>query len=290
MRVIDLEQLPTGHWYEDRYRGYIQIFDEIAHLPASERVTVRNAPWSWVPLLMHLNCDISSARNHFEHCPIVAGALQPIMNAHALLDRTMVDCLVSFRPETADCLWKVDMQWKNEIDPGRVRVYPAVKGDIIITTNGAYHRHEIIGYMDKLAEYKPTKKKCILVPCAADKPYPSPMHEAVLNMMPSDYYLMNATGVVGLVPQDLWPIMPKYDSGIPNQWRLYETIGWYFNEHKHDRVVVYCDFYSPTIVHAFIALEQEHIVEYAIEPKEYDDYLDLLDSRYLNQLRACLPG
>ena len=277
---IDLSVLPSDHWYEDRYRGYIEIFHRIAHTPADEEVVITNPPASWIPLLKHLNCRCVGARTVFEHCPHVNRAM-----GNARLDRTMLEVLCNFRPETADCLWKCDMQW--QVPEGRVRKYDDQK-EFIVTTNGAYHRPEVLEFLKRLKDYVPTKRNVLLVPCAADKPYPSALHKACLEMLPDDFYLMNATGVLGLVPQDLWDIMPWYDSGIPNQWRLFEIARTYFAQHQHDRVVVYCDFYASTLAQAFKVINQEAHVTYILPPIQYDDYVNLLDPDLLSTLKASL--
>lgn len=279
---IDLTILPSEHHYEDRYRGYIEIFKRIAHIPGEEHVLVKWPPASWLPLLRHLNCETYGQRYVFEHCQQVHSAM--MYEPH---DRTMVEVLCNFRPETADCLWKCDMQW--DTPPGRVKRYNP-KQEFIVTTNGAYHRPEVLTFLKHLNSYQPTKDKVLLVPCAADKPYPSAMHKACLEILPDDYYIMNATGVLGLVPQDLWPIMPWYDSGIPNRWRLFETVKRYFAKHNHSKVVVYCDFYSIAIRQAFKAINQEERVSFVLPPIQYDDYVDLLNPDCLTALKASLRG
>lgn len=281
--LIDLRVMPQGQTYEDRYQGFLRTFEDIAKTPPRERVLVNSPPWCWVPLLRHLDCDIETPQLFFDHCSAVMGALIKHADHGRMMDRTMVEVLCSFRPETADALWKCDMQWKTP----RALPYRPVR-EFIVTTNGSYHRPEIIEYMDKLRAYKPTKSKCLLVPCAADKPYPAPLHSACLALMPDDFYLMNATGVVGLVPQDLWPAMPHYDSGIPNPWRLFETIQEYFSEHPHSDVVVYCDHYSMAIQEAFASIGQHHIARFVLPLKKYDDYEDLLSNEHLRTLKHLL--
>jgi len=160
--------------------------------------------------------------------------------------------------------------------------------------------------MDYLREfrnnYKPTKKNVVLVPCAADKPYPSPLHRAVKNLLPSDdWYIACVTGVLGIVPEDLWPIMPHYDSGIPNRWRVMQMVKEYFGEFRHDRIVVYSDFYSEAIKAGLDALASRqpldldiyltgptHRVDYVIPVEFYANYLDLMDPGYLNKLDAAI--
>jgi len=127
-----------------------------------------------------------------------------------------------------------------------------------------------------------------LVPCAADKPYPSPLHQAVLDRMPADFYLANVTGVLGIVPQAAWPTMPHYDSGIPNEWRLMRVAEKYFRLHRHDRVVVYADYYNEALYQAFCNVYPPHEfdshVTFVNDVKFYYDYLPLLNPEYLKKL------
>jgi hypothetical protein len=292
--TIDLTILgnDSGSRYEDRYGAYIKIFERIATAPANFKVTVINAPYSWVPLLYHLNCHIASYQVLFEYDARVKGALAggSDWSEPVVLDRSEVEILCSFRPETADALWKIDMQWS--CPRGRVRQYEPMGGPamrpFMVTTNGAFHRPEVLWFGRRLQEYVPSKRKVVLVPCAADKPYPAPMHQAVLDIMPADYYMMNVTGVLGLVPQDLWKVMPHYDSGIPNRWRVQESIAGYFSNFEHDHIVIYSDFYGEAIALGLMRTPNfaDRKATFVIKPKFRPDYLDLMNEKYLSVLKG----
>lgn len=275
---LSLASMPQGQTYEDRYQGFLDIFKRIAGMPGGVIVTVSHAPYSWLPLLHHLNVITTEPRMFFQHDMLVSGVY---LRADAPLDRTALEVLCGFRPETADALWKIDMQWRTP--PGRVREY-SEGGEFIVTSNGSFHRREVIEYMDKLREYTPTKRKVVIVPCAADKPYPSPLHRRIQSKLPDDWYMMTATGVVGVVPEDLWPIMPHYDSGIPNEWRLYQALQNYFMNNHHDQIVVYCDYYSIAIREALRSIGQDNRATYILPVKFYADYVNLMDERHLAQL------
>jgi hypothetical protein len=176
------------------------------------------------------------------------------------------------------------MQWIDN-PLGRIREYGPEK-EFIITTNGGMFRPEVLQFMMQLEHYVPTKKKVLIVPCAADKPYPSPMHQACLDRLPDDYYLMNATGVLGLVPQDMWDVMPWYDSGIPNELRVYKMVQTYFRQHQHTKIVVYGDFNSLMIKEALASIGQR--AAFVLPVQVYDDYLDLLDPVRLRALELAL--
>ena len=237
----------------------------------------------WVPLLRYLGVQtIVDPVLFFKHDWLVA----PLWNTGALkqttLDRTTIEVLCGLRPELVDALWKCDMQWET------MRVPHERQKEFIVTNNGSFHRKEVLDFLWQLQQYSPTKKKVVLVPCAADKPYPAPMHSEVLALMPENFYLMNATGVLGLVPQDLWSIMPHYDSGLPNEWRLFNTVKMYFSKHHHEQIVVYCDYYNEAIYEGLRAVGQLDRTTFVNEVKFYADYLNLLEPARLAQLKSAI--
>lgn len=284
-----------GKRYEDTYGEYMKLFELVAQCPKNVQITIRRAPWSWVPLLLYMDCRVEDAVQFFDNCPAAKGALVSRYPDH-LFSRTFLEVVCGFRPETVDALWKLDMQWPTERRPNE-----NLK-QFIVTNNGSFHRPEVLEFRQKLQDYRPDKRDVVLVPCAADKPYPSPMHEAVLKRLPSSFYLCNATGVLGLVPQDLWSEMPYYDSGIPNEWRLMETVMDYFTRNTHRNIVVYCDFYSKAIQRGLaLALIELGIktnndkaelftgqVIFINECRFYFDYIDLLHPDRLKKLEDAL--
>jgi predicted RNA-binding protein len=206
-------------------------------------------------------------------------------------DRTMIEALCCVRPELVDALWKCDMQWESQRP-----VYVAT-GPFMVTSNSSFHRAEVRDFLARIAHYKKHKKltpeqvartNVVLLPCAADKPFPAPMHEAVLSMLPdATWYAAIVTGVCGIVPQEMWAEMPWYDSGIPNRWRVYTACRDYFRARPHARVVMYMDFYSEAVFDALNASNHSHAE--TVNPVQfYYDYLDLGDNKRLLELRALL--
>jgi len=276
--------------YEDRYGHYLKFFQYLAESAVS--VALHDVPATWAPFCTYMGHSVQSCvTNHFDSDPYVNAM---VMVNHKMQDgRLFIEAVSTFRPELVDALWKYDMQWKsvkllNHVLP--------LGSDILITNNGSYHRPEITDYFEHLNAYVPTKKKVVLVPCAADKPYPAPMHAEVLKRMPSDFYLANITGVIGVVPQDLWPVMPQYDSGIPNEWRLVNVAREYFKRTQHTDIVVYIDFYSQALDNAFKQAfadlsnsEHPHITW--VNPVQfYADYLDLRDEQRLLRLETAFAS
>ena len=260
----------------------MEIFSLIASSPvATKNVTIHSAPYSWIPFLKYLSCSCVGGQHYFEHDTVV---LQMIGHIDAT-DRTLIETLAGFRPELVDALWKCDMQWKTDrpLYPGR--------RDFIVTTNGSFHRREVIGFMKTLDSYHTTAKTAVVLPCAADKPYPSPLHQKVKTMVGEHTELCIATGVLGIVPESTWSFMPFYDSGVPNEWRLYNRAIEFFNHVQYDDVIFYVDFYSNALYAAVNELKRlgcktDFTFVNAVEP--YDDYIDLLNEHRLNDLQEAI--
>lgn len=280
---VKSEVLDMPGRYEDRYGHYLKFFQ---HLAESEFcISLHSLPATWAIFARYLGHRIASKIYFFDSCAYVE-ALDNVKTEFPD-QRLLVEAVSTFRPELVDALWKYDMQWKSIKNSTCVR---PLGSEILITNNGSYHRPEIQGYFEHLHNYTPTKKKVVLVPCAADKPYPAPLHSDVLSMMPSDFYLANITGVIGVVPQDLWPVMPQYDSGIPNEWRLVNIARDYFKRTKHTDIIVYIDFYSQALLNAFqqaflnLDNEDHPNIQWVNPVQFYADYLDLRDSSRLSKL------
>lgn len=280
--------------YEDTYSQYMSLFRDVflevnrnvfLERKKGTQVIVVGAPWSWVPLLKYLDARIEKCITYFPHCAIVEAAIKAAyyLKGRGLpLDRTTIEVLCSFRPETADALWKLDMEWK--YIPEDYKYLP----EFIVTTNGAFHRPEVNRYMDELDAYVPKLSKVVLVPCAADKPYPAKLHKAILEFLPPDWYLCICTGVLGLVPSDLWPAAPHYDSGVPNRWRVYEVVSYYFKAYPHKEIVVYSDFYNEAI---YLGLQEANALEhttFVIEKRFYANYVNLLAPDFLAALKKAI--
>lgn len=277
--VVDLTKMPTGARYEDRYGAYLKVFHDIALVPADTPVNVISPPASWWPLLAYLNANISGPLQVvFEHDELMKKMHDRVGTR---LTRTLLEALCALRPELVDALWKLDNQWSCF----RATIFPK-QSEFVVTNNSSFFRQEVKDYETILKHYRPSKRKVVLVPCAADKPYPAMLHKAVQEVLPPDYYMANVTGVLGVVPQDLWPYMPHYDSGIPNRWRAMVAVGKYFSRHEHERVVVYSDFYNLAIA---IGLEQVGVRAMFVTPlDEFYDYLPLHTETWISQLAEAL--
>ena len=276
--VFRMEQ---GKRYEDQYGGWLEFFRQAAETPTS--VIVRNPPASWVPFLRYLGCTVTDAQKIFAADFFVTGHMLHAQSSGRL--RELVECFSTLRPELADALYKSDVEWKTAYRDHEVQ------REFSVTCNGSFYRPEVLDYLDRLHHVrKPeTIKRCVLVPCAADKPYPAPLHKAILEFLPLDTELIIATGVLGLVPQHLWEVMPLYDSGIPNQWRLMNEVAAYFTRNRYDEIYVYCDFYNEAIAKGLAQTvhPDNKTITLFVNPFT-DKYLPLHEEEYLSKLREAL--
>jgi hypothetical protein len=290
---IDLTELPSGDTYEDRYGGYLHVFEQVATTPPDVPVLVVNAPSSWIPLLCYLGAECHGSQNFFEHDVYVHRVLACSSNGivgnaqRFRQDRTLVEVLCGFRPECVDALWKVDREWATPFGRGDYRQ----SREFIVTTNAAFSRKEVQTYLARLRTFVPPKGKtaCVIVPCAADKPYPSPLHTAVKNLFPSkSWYLAIATGVLGIVPEMLWDEMPYYDSGIPNRWRVFQETLTYFSRTNHAGVMVYSDFYCGAISLGLQRAGTYHVPLFPAYVEDVPGYEPLLSEGNLERLRDAM--
>lgn len=276
----------TPRRYEDEYGQYLGFFQKIAQTPPDTPIVVTRVPFSWVPLLRYLRCQIGQGIVWFPHDRLmerVAFEVDPS-------DRTAIETLCGFRPELVDALWKCDMQWMT------LRPVYNKSGPFVVTNNGSFHRKEVVEFRRminaqgrKRTESERKADKVVIIPCAADKPFPAPLHQTVLDMLPDDtWHAMIATGVCGLVDQRYWGLMPWYDSGIPNRWRVFEATRNYFTTYPHRRVVLYMDFYSEAVFAGLSASAHVAVSESINDVQFYFDYLDLNEPERLGRLKLAL--
>jgi len=285
---IDLTTMPQLPTYEETYGAYLNIFHKLSQVPSHEVADVQNPPICWIPLLDYLRCGIYGYQYYFKHDRMLPNFYRDVyLNRTVGSDRTMLEVLCGFRPELVDALYKLDVEWDCE----RKRVWQPEKS-FIATTNGSFFRPEVQAYLAKLADYirSPHKRKVVLLPCSADKPYPSKLHQRVLDILPDDYYIANITGTLGVVPHELWYDMPHYDAGIPNHWRVYTRVQQYFARSFHSRVVSYVDFYADVLEHALRGINQSYKLSMIISADEASkqDYLPLHEDRYIGRLKEAL--
>lgn len=282
--------------YEDTYGHFMEMFELVSCHPALS-VSVTNVPWSWVAVLhyMGVHLDLDTAKLQFASCALCRGAIEG-RGGVEMLTRADVDVLSTVRPETADSLWREDNVWlgkRRRLDlctPSAVRANEP--HGIVVTTNAAQYRPEVLRHLDLLHSYRPPsgKDKVLMIPCSADKPYPNELQKTLISMLPDDsWYLMVVSGVLGLVPQSMFATAPEYDAGIPMHWRVYEEVQKYFTRIPHSMVVCASDFYAHTIFEAGLgAALGVFNVAYVFPTVPRYDYEDLRSEENLEKIRTLL--
>lgn len=293
----------AGKTYEDRYSGWLDFFRRVATDPL--RARCRDVPLSWVPLLLYLGASVESALIYFPQdrlMPSLGEIAQRMGEAGVIgLAREYVEMCCALRPELVDAMWKSDCEWDT-----LHRQHTMNTDEFVITNNGSFHRPEVLDFITKMriGDDLEMKHGIVLVPCAADKPYPSPLHKDVRAHIPDSYRIAVVTGVLGVVPEEYWPEMPKYDSGVPNRWRAMKLVEEYFTRYRwsYRHIVVYSDFYSEAIryglEHAGIPTDstlEDRRAEFPLEDagvwtRGANGYTDLRLASNLALLHECVGG
>jgi predicted RNA-binding protein len=195
--------------------------------------------------------------------------------------RELVEFYCALRPELVDALWKSDVEWKT-----KNRLHTAQK-DFVVTTNNSFYRPELLAFIKKVHRYKTKKKKCILVPCSADKPYPSELHKIIKKIAGEDWLIIVVSGAIGLAPEELFKDMPNYDSGLPYFWRIRDEVQKFFKRNKFEKIVVYSDFNSAAIKAGLDVLKQNATYVFGTRIREYQN---LKSQKNLKKLATALKS
>ena len=241
-----------GRTYEDCYSGWLEWFKEIAE--SDDVIDVRQCPTSWAALVHYLGGFPRDVRHVLPEDELVG---DNIMNRIEVAKqngrlRELTEMTASVRPELIDALWKSDCQWKTTNRRHENQT------NFVVANHGAFTRLEILEYdyaLQKFVLEHHGHFGCVISPCAADKPYPARHHELIRERLPdASWHQVVATGVLGIVPEELWSTMPLYDSGMPNLWRCMAVASWYFAHMEYVRIVVYSDFYNRALASALAPL------------------------------------
>ena len=267
----------SGPTYEHTYDNHLYLFETLARADADSTVTVHDAPSCWRPLIWYLGHDTD---NH-KPCELCRGIDWKQAYQRDSIDfdlRHTVEMACTCRPELVHALYLIDTRWPQRRLLGTSY---AMREDFVVTTNGSFFRPEVQNFKSKLAGYVPTKTKCVLVPCAADKPYPAPLHAAVQRIVPPEFELIIATGVLGLIPESLWPVTPNYDSGIPHFFAVEETVAWYFAKWGYTEIIGYLDFYAHWAARGMKRAGKADITTFLLGTHYRDEYSNLLSETNL---------
>ena len=288
-------ELQRGKTYEHTYGGWIKFFRDCAEDPSD----VWKVPATWAPFLTYLGCKVLSTVQYFNEDALAPPpyAMQIAQQRGRL--RELVEWVSSMRPELVDSLYKSDIEWAVA---NRQHTW---RNDFNVTCNGSFFRPEVLAFIDKLRKHTPKPAELtVIMPCAADKPYPAPLHRMVSTVVRTaaryttiEYVI--ATGVLGLIPQDLWDEAPRYDSGLPNEERVYNEATRYFRKltvKDTGRIIVYSDFYAPVVMDALLDVGHlaswpvrgpvEATIAQAVHPEHaHVEYIDLMAPQHLMALR-----
>lgn len=276
-----------GAGYAAEYTGYMDFFRLLAGRHG-EPFTAWNVPRCWVPLITYLGGIVESTKRVKAWGDAEAVDWRAATrNAQDL--RRVVEMSAAARPELTDALYVIDTQFPV------VTHRHAMHDTFVVTTNGSFYRPEVLAYRRRLDGYEPRHKRAVIVPCTAVKPYPAPLHAAVLDRIRragllGDYDVIVMSGVLGLVPADLWGEQPNYDAGLPNSERVQDTARWYFTKHRYERLVVYSDFNAHSLHMGLSQVPEAQVphVVWCFGHYRRSSYENLLDEQYLQQLDAAL--
>jgi len=279
----------AGLLYEDRYGGWIATLKEAVEAPEGARYV--NPPWSWVPFLLYHGVEVQTPQVFHPTDVLMTDAHGLWEKARATgQERELVEMASTLRPELSDCLWQADcvwrIRWRNHTHRSGNQVF-------ITTNNGSFHRPEVLSYLENLRRWEATLpgcELCVVVPCAADKPYPAPIHKAVRKVIPAECRMLIATGVFGIVAEQFWAKMPHYDSGIPYRWRVMTRTKEHFSLVEYGKVVVYSDFYADAVRLGLTDIGQAHkarfpVAEAGAHTLGEAGYADLLSEPLLAALK-----
>jgi len=273
---------PTdGATYEDKYGKQLEIFRTVAEAENGTYQVCGVVPACARDLLFYLGEGLDRSWT-------------PML----VLRREELEAKCAYLPVTVDALWRADMKWSG----ARRHTYET---KFNIATYSGFWRPEILDFMDKVARYRTQYSKCVIVPCAADKPYPAPLHQKVREVVGPEYEMIVVSSAVGLAPEPLWALMPNYDAGLPFFERVADVAAEYFAVNDYDEIIVYTDMVGDDLMRGIYQAKDEDLsgVIDVIGQNFYDaelkrpvkwhnvpmthrpDYLPLHEERYLKLLR-----
>jgi hypothetical protein len=188
----------SGSTYEDTYGARLHLFQAVAEAEFGA-YSVVDAPLNWQPLLYYLGHSSVFERGGYD-------CRNRVIETQTRAD---VEAACATEPLLVDALWRSDMVWKTSRRHQNQKVFP-------IATYSGFYRPEIIEYIEKLRQHRSRATRAVFVPCAADKPYPAPLHKAVMELLPhSGWEIVVISSAIIAAPQGLWDEAPHYDAGLP---------------------------------------------------------------------------
>lgn len=283
---IDFNEINHGSTYREVYDNYVEVFRKVAETP--DAVVVDNPPSCWVPLLMYLGASVTAPQQYFDIdslivCPVGDYALARDLGRN----REYVESICTFRAELMDCLKRSDTRWRTQYRDHKIRP------EFVIGSYNSFDCPEVRAFAEQVSAYKKPEgiRNVILSSCTAEKPYPAPQHQGIIESFPDEtWHMMTVTGIFGFVPQEIWGGMPNYDGGASNFWRAQEILREYLDRTEYDRIVVYLDVYSKCVMRALEGSKSKARVDYVFPTDGIFDYLYLGDDENIGKLKKVLAS
>lgn len=219
--------------YSEVYSSYL---DKI-HKAIVSKVFVGACPYTWYVLLTYLGVEVIEPQVVFYEDNFVVNLSREKITQ---LPRHVLESLCTLRPEVNESLWRVDNVWKL----GK----KTFDKSFHVGTMNSYGRFEFKSYLRLLFSfnYCPMHTKVLLLPCSADKPYPSKDQAHVISLYP-DHDILFISGYLGVTPFELRDSMPFYDASIPNYGRVYKILKSFLKRYNWLEYVSYVDFYGEVV-------------------------------------------
>lgn len=249
--------------YSDVYNQRLTILKSAI----DNKTFLGSCPHTWFILLNYLGVQVTHTKEIFPEDYLVKNVVIDIQDKQLVLKRSDVESLCSLRPETNEALWRSDNIWKTSPVTDEKTFH--------VGTLNSYGRSEFKAYLKRLFsfEYTPMSTKALLLPCSADKPYPSQEQAHILKMYP-DYDVLFISGYLGVTPIPFINEMPFYDASIPNYGRVFRVLQSFLKVYSWLEYVSYVDFYGE-VVKALIPEVVEKVPYKKVFRHKYADLLKL---------------
>jgi predicted RNA-binding protein len=234
MNIVDFKKYPFT------YNG--TALRSFASRGRKERWLIKNAPLSQVPFLIYFGHDVEreTIRKDIDY------GLWTIYSIEEILEwikraqennclRDLIEMFASFTPICSDILMQADLSGITK---------DKLTNKTVMSSFHSYNRSYVRELLDKMCNFKTDKKKCLLLPCSAKRPYNvSKTHQEIYgsvvnNIFPyplEDYHKVVIT-TIGVVPEEFWndPFVLSYTNSYPDLWQVYLRCKQYFSINKYE--------------------------------------------------------
>lgn len=207
---------------------------------AGEVIEVRNAKSAWIPFLVYCKMVILNVVKDdsiYDEIDITKYC-KSLSNIKL---RLLTETSASLTPLISDTLYQLDNKIDkiDELEEGKIK-------SVEITNWQSYGRSYITDLDKQIKEFKNQKKICLLLPCVGKRPY---NHEKLnIENYDNENYHKVVLSSIGIIPEEFWnsEVVMKYNTGVPDIWRVFKLAKYYFEKNKYDKIICYLD-YAPYI-------------------------------------------